>query len=167
MIIGNTIGAILKNPETIILRTEDGQEYAAAMTTEEVILSAGVDDVREGETFASQQGVKTGEKCIPAYHTKEGFKVILDGEAFELTNLSEHNLYDFTKLQGMVSVFNTTVSDSVCTNKVVIDEKIYDTNSTIILSTLTRDSDNKSIDFGIINSSGKTQIIRYIMYKET
>lgn len=166
MITGNVIGGALKTPNTIILVDEDGNEYTAVATGEEVELTATVDDVREGSVFADTEGIKTGEKFIPSYHTSEGFVGIPDGSEYRLTLLKDHNKYDYTKFQVMICEFNSTVDDSVSVHTVSLLGGVYAANSTALLSEVMKDHDDKAITLGIINNTGKTQILRYFTYKE-
>lgn len=47
-------------PETIILVDENGTEYAAALTDEPVELTATANDIREGETAVTENGIEVG-----------------------------------------------------------------------------------------------------------
>lgn len=162
MITGNIIGAIIKNPDTIILRTDDGSEYAAAMTDEEVMLTADANDVRMGETFVSQKGVDTGEKDIPSYNTKEGYQFVPSGRAFEFIIKN----CEYTKLQVLICKFDSSVANSVSTDRVSIDGKVYAVDSTDAIATVMVDSVNKKINLGISNDSETPYLIRYFTYKE-
>lgn len=164
MIAGNVIGGILKNPDTIILVDEDGDEFTTAMTGEEVELTADVHDIRLGKTAALTGGVKTGEKYIPSYHTLEGIEVIPPGGALKMYLYSD--LCQFTKLQALICAFNTSLYDSVATEKVSIDGKTYAANSAAPLSEVAVDLDNQAIDLTLMNDSENDVVIRYFTYKE-
>lgn len=161
-IVGSTIGVILKNPKTIILRNDDGNEYPATMTTEEVTLTANANDVRLGKTVVVQEGVITGEKEIPSYNTMEGAKLIMPGSEFRFSLTH----YEYTKLQSLICKFNTSMSDSVSTDRVGINDNIYPTNSTNSISSITIDDSVKEVVFGITNDSDIPYIIRFFTYKE-
>lgn len=166
MITGNVIGAILKDPGTIILVDEEGNEYPAVMTGEEVELTATVNDVRLGKTVALESGIETGEKEIPAYHTSEGLVGIPNGSVYKIPRLDHLNLYDFTKLQAIICDLNTNPDDSVSADKICLHEGVYLVKSTDLLSNVIRDSDEKCINLGVTNDTGNTQILRYFTYKE-
>lgn len=166
MITGNVIGGILKYPDTIILRDEDGKEYAATMLGEEVELTATENDIRIGKVAANEKGVVTGEKVIPAYHTTQGYQIIPDKSSLVITSLKDLDKYDYTKLQVMICEFNSSLSDSVSVSKVVIDDNVYEVLSTISISEISKNETDKTIDLGIVNNSGNPQILRFLTYKE-
>lgn len=166
MITGNVIGGVIKNPDTIILVDENGKEYTAVMTGEDVQITATVNDVRLGKTAAFTDGVKTGEKFIPAYHTNEGLRAIPDGSPFTIPTLLEQDAYDFTKLQAIICDFNTSTTDSVAANQISVNGNVYATQSSTIISVVEKKHDTKTIDLGIINNSGNLKILRYFTYKE-
>ena len=167
MIIGNVIGGIMKIPDTIILvDEEDDKEYTAVSTNEEVELDATANDIRLGTTAATETGVTEGKKVIPAYHTNEGVVVISAGEPFVINKLSYLDAYDYTKLQAIICDFNSSLSNSVAASKVVINDDTYDVGSVVSISATTKNKDNKTIEFGIINETSKPQILRFFTYKE-
>ena len=151
-------------PKTYILVDEDGNEVVATLVDQETVFDATVDDVREGKVFATETGVKTGEKVIPSYHTEEGYRLIPSGSAYTIPFTDE--LFDFTKLQIIICPYNTSIGKSVAAQKVAIDESVYAVNSTEVLATVTRDSENKKINLGITNESGSPHVLRYFTYKE-
>jgi hypothetical protein len=163
MISGNMVGSYSQMGKTFILVDEDGNEITGVCVDNPVVFTAGDNDVREGMVYASDSGVSTGSKFIPPYYVSEGAVVITPGKAFKISSL---NYYDYTKLQAMICAFNTSLSDSVATEKVAINGNIYATNSTETVSVITEDSENSAIDFGITNDSGKIRIIRFFTYKE-
>ena len=163
-IYGNMVGGS-GLAQTYILEDDNGNEIIGVVSDEEVVLDATVNDVREGKTFASDLGVKTGEKEIPAYHTTEGVKTISIGSEF-IIEIPRSNRYDFTKLQAIICPFNTSLSDSVSTEKVSINGEVYGVGSAEPLATVTVDHDNKTIKLGIINNGTVPYVIRYFTYKE-
>ena len=160
-IMGNMVGgaAPLK---TLIIQDENGNEMVGVVTGSEVIFSATDNDVREGSVYAGDAGVSTGTKIIPSYNTTEGYKVIPNGESYSITSLD----YDYTRLQAVICAFNTTSINSVATEKVVLEDNVYDVNSTNSLATVAKKSDKNMIDFGIVNTSGEMKILRFFYYKE-
>lgn len=163
-IYGNMVGGA-GLAQTYILEDDNGNEIVGVVSDEEVVLDATENDVREGKTFASDLGVKTGEKEIPAYHTTVGIKAILIGSDFTI-EIPGNNRYDFTKLQAIICPFNTSTDDSVSTEKVSIDGKVYDARSVEPLAIVTVDHDNKAVKLGITNTGTVPYIIRYFTYKE-
>lgn len=152
--------------QTYILRDVDGRELVAVVSDEEVVLDATPNDIREGKVAATDTGVTIGEKVIPAFHTTQGVQVIPNGSEFKLSSLKDLNKYDYTKLQAMICDFNTTLSNSVSTSKVVIYDNVYSVQSTDSISVVTKNVEDKTVNFGILNDSGKLQVLRYFTYKE-
>lgn len=147
---------------TYILVDEDGYEIPAVLTEEEVELTATANDIRKGSVAVTDAGVITGEKEIPPYYAYEGQRVVSSGSAF----IIPHTAYDYTKLQAIICAYNTTLSNSVAAKKVAILDNVYDVDSVDAVSSISKVSDGKLIDFGISNDTGGNCIIRYIMYKE-
>ena len=96
------------------------------------MFDATANDIRLGKVAATESGVTTGTKDIPAYHTTEGVEKIPAGSALTIPMFSDKCQY--TKLQALICTFNTLVSDSVATEKVSIDGKVYNVGSTTVLS---------------------------------
>lgn len=166
MIVGNSIGCIVRTPDTVVFQDESGQEYVGTMVYQETIFTAGLNDIRQGKVAAINTGVITGEKVIPAYHTNEGMQIIPNGSAVKIPTLKHMDLYDYTKLLAVICDFNSNLSNSVASRTVSINNKVYAVLSTIPLSEVTINHEEKTIDFGIINETGKPQILRFMTYKE-
>lgn len=149
-------------PNTFILVDEDGYEIPAVLTDEVVELTATPNDIRIGTTAVTDTGVTVGEKEIPAYKTNEGSKLIPNGSNFVLT-MKEYN---YTKLQAIICSFNTTMTNSVSAEKVVINGSVYSVKSITPEATVTKNDSLTQINFGITNNTGSPCVIRYIMYKE-
>lgn len=165
MIYGNPVGGAL-NAKTYQLECNGGTaEIMAVVVDEETIFDADVNDVRAGKVFATNNGVKVGTKNIPAYNTCEGYRIIAPNEEFKIV-LSASDLYDYTKLQCIICHFNTSISDSVAADRVVIDGNLYEVNSSTVLSEVTKDATEKAIKLGITNDSSSSYIIRLFAYKE-
>lgn len=148
---------------TYILVDENGYEVPAVLVDEPVMLTANATtDIRKGMTAVTEEGIVTGEKEIPAFHTTEGFKGIPNGSKFVLP-MSD---YDYTKMQAIICLFNTNMTDSVAAEKVVIYDNVYPVRSTVPEAQIVIDNVNERIDFGITNTSGKMCLIRYFTYKE-
>lgn len=165
MIYGNPVGGAL-NAKTYQLECNGGTaEIMAVVVDEETIFDADVNDVRAGKVFATNNGVKVGTKNIPAYNTCAGYRIIAPNEEFKIV-LSASDLYDYTKLQCIICPFNTSIADSVAADRVVIDNNLYEVNSSTVLSEVTKDATEKAIKLGITNDSSSSYIIRLFTYKE-
>lgn len=156
------ISAIDTQAKTYILVDEDGNEIPAVLVDEPVEITATANDIRLGTTAVTNDGVTTGTKEIPSYHTSFGWKIVTAGSKCIITIPD----YDYTKLQVVLCLFNSSMSDSVAVEKVVIDNKVYPVRSTENESVVTVDTANERIDLGIVNDSGKPYILRYSSYKE-
>jgi hypothetical protein len=115
--------------------------------------------------YASDAGVSTGTNDIPAYRTTQGNKIVRPGEQF-IISLSHFDKYNYTKLQCVITKYNTSINNSMATDKVVIDNSVYNVGSPEILSNVTKDVNLKSINLNIVNNSDNIYIIRYFTYKE-
>lgn len=165
MISGNMVGSYSQMGKTLILTDENGNEITGVIVDEEVVFTAGLNDIRAGKIAANAEGVVTGTKDIPAYRTYKESYLIFSGESFSIP-LPNYNLYDYTKLQCIIAKFNTTFADSVNVDKITIDEHVYSVNSTTVLSNVAKNSNTKSIDLNIINDSENDYVVHYILYRE-
>ena len=158
-----SIGTILE-PElnTFIIVDGDGNEIPAVLVDNELVVTGTPNDVRQGITVITNDGVIVGEKIIPSYHTDEGYRAITKGSRFTIP----HEHYDYEKLQVVICRFNVSPAKSVCAIKVALENSVYDVNSTTVLSTVIRDEANTRIDLGITNDTDGICVIRYFMYKE-
>ena len=161
-IMGNMVGgsAPLK---TLIIQDENGAEMVGTVVGSEVIFTATDNDVREGSVYAGDSGVSTGTKVIPSYHTAEGYCIIPSGSVFQTNMLLE---YDYTRLQVVICPVSGSIAESVAVDKVAINDGVYAVNSTELLATVIKDSENKKINLGIINESEQLYLMRYFTYKE-
>lgn len=145
-----------------LLTDENGTEIPAVFVENEVVFTATANDIRLGTIAATEEGVTTGTKEIPAYHTTEGFAVVPSGSEFTISI----NRCEFTKLQAIVCPFNTCIDDSVAAEKVSINGKVYPVNSSESVATVSSDINNKTINLGVINNTDDLYIMRYFTYKE-
>lgn len=153
-----------QEPSVYILVDEDGNEYTAIPSDEEINLDATSNDIRIGKRAATNTGLTDGTKEIPCYVTEEGFAQIKPGEDMKIYFFTDKCHY--TKLQAMVCDYNTKPSDSVAVNKASINSKVYAANSIEALSDVTVDDANLAIDLGLTNDSDNDVVIRYFTYKE-
>lgn len=161
-----TLIDIVANPQTYILQDEDGNEVAAVLVESSTVFTATENDIRAGTVAATSEGVTTGTKVIPSYHTTEGYRIITSGSKFETVALTESDKYDFTKLQVIICPYVGSIAQSVAAEKVAIDEGVYATNSTELLANVTRNAQTKTIDLGIVNETDSPYVLRYFTYKE-
>lgn len=164
MIVGNAVGG-MPLAKSFILETEDGQEIPAVLTNQEIVFTATPNDIREGKVAATGDGVTVGEKVIPSYHTTEMALYIPNGSEF-IIPLPSMDKYEYTKLQVIICKFNTSMSDSVLSEKVAILDKVYNVGSDKALATIVKDRTTKSIKLGITNDSDHPCVIRCFTYKE-
>lgn len=166
MISGNMVGSYSQIGKTFILVDESGNEITTGVVVgQETIFDATDNDVRVGSVYASDSGVSIGTKVIPTYHTYEGIKIITTGSKFTL-EWPPNDTYNYTKLQCIICPFNSSLDESVAAEKVVIADNLYEVNSTVSISLISKDATNKAIDFGITNNTSTLYIIRYFTYRE-
>lgn len=152
----------LLNAATFILVDKDGNEYPAMYVESDIEFTATANDIRKGAVAITAEGITTGTKEIPAYYTTEGIAAVPPGSEF----IIDINRCEFTKLQTLMCAFNTNLANSVATDKVSINGKVYPVNSTEVIATVTVDSANNRINLGITNDSTKPYVLRYFTYKE-
>lgn len=151
--------------KTIVLRDENGNEFVAVLVDEEVDFTATADDIREGKVAATDYGVTVGEKYIPGYLASHGIKIITSGKQFSI-KLPDNDLYDYTKFQAMLCIFNKNSTNSVNCDRVVIENNLYGVLSTVSLSEIQLDHEDKTIEFGVMNETSSPYLIRYSTIKE-
>lgn len=160
-VVGGTGGGVGK---TLKLIDENGVEIIGTIVDSIKEFTARPKDIRIGKVAVTDNGVVTGENTI-TYRTTTGVSVIQPSSMFSIP-LSEHNKYDYTKIQCIISPFNTSVSDSVIVEKTVINDDVYSNVSATPIAVLSKNSTTKSIDLNIQNDSNKVYIIRYFTYKQ-
>lgn len=166
-IYGNTVGVGGGLPKSYVLETEDGtQKFVGVLVGEETVFTADESrDIREGKIAATEKGVVVGSKRIPSYETTRSSRGIRPGSSFSIP-LSQYDKYDYTQFQCVIAKCNTSAQDSVEVDRVGIYDNIYPTNSTELLSSITKNSETKSIDLNIINNTDDTYYIHYFTFKE-
>lgn len=161
-IVGNMAGCYSPIGKTFILVDENNNELTGVVVEQEQIFTATDNDVREGSVYAGDGGVSTGTKVIPSYHTTTGVKKITPGKTFTISNSN----YDYDFIQAIICSYNTNSSDSVAAIMVAINDNVYEVGSTNSIAVVSKDHENKRIDFGITNNTDNSQIIRYMFIKE-
>ena len=154
---------IVDNETVFILEDEAGKQVVGVLVDEVTPFDATPNDIRIGKTAVTNEGVTVGEKEIPAYHTTEGAQLIPSGSECKIINLKH---CEYTKLQVLICVFDTSVSKSVATEKVSINGKVYAVGSNEALADVKVDAENKKISLGITNEGDTPCVIRYFTYKE-
>lgn len=153
-------------PKSYIFVDENGNEIAGVLVSQETVFDATENDVREGKTFASEVGVKTGTKFIPSYNTVSGKRKIASGQSLVIPLYDTLILSDYTELQVIICEYNNTVAESVAAINVVIDNKVYTVGETNVVAEVLKDTENNKINLGITNESENACLIRYLLYKE-
>lgn len=163
-IYGNTVGATGGLPKSFLLETEDGVQLVGVAVGEETVMTATANDIRKGKIAATEYGITEGKKDIPGYRTVVGSRTIKPEQTFSIP-LSAYDHYDYTKLQCMIVLKNTKASDSVATEKIVLNDAVYPVESIDKISNVTKDFENKSVELNFINDTEQTYYIRYYTYR--
>lgn len=148
--------------KTIILEDDYGHEFTAVFADAPITLDATANDIRLGKSAATVEGVTLGEKEIPTYHTIKGHQIIMPGNQCLISVVH----YNYTQLQALFCLYESSIMSSVYTNKVTIGNKVYAVNSTEELSSIEVDESAQKINLGIINDTDTPYVIRYFTYKE-
>lgn len=166
MISGNMVGSYSQIGKTFILQDENGNEITGVVVDQETVFTAGDNDVREGMVYASDDGVSTGTKNIPIYRTRAGMELISPHTSFSVV-IPEYDGYDYTVFRCMVSLMDfNDVNNSVNTSMVVLNDGVYESNSTNKLANISKNIDTQSIDLNISNDSDNYYVIHYFTYRE-
>lgn len=150
--------------KTLIFEDEAGNSFVGVVTDSVKMFDATPADVKIGKTFVSDSGIAEGTDT-KTYRTTHAYYLIFPGERFSVP-LIDYDSYDYTQLQAMIAMFNTTILDSMSVVKVALYDYVYDVNSNDKLSHISKDKDSKSVDFGITNNTGNIYIVHYNTYKE-
>jgi hypothetical protein len=164
VIYGNMVGGGVAPLKTLILTDENGNEVVGVVTESIQIFDATPADVIIGKTFVSNEGIQVGENT-KTYRTEQGYVLIPVGKNF-IISLYDYDMYDYTKLQCIIAPYNTTIENSVATDKVVINDCVYPVGSTVKLSDISKDSKTQSVNLNITNNSESRYVIHYFTYRE-
>lgn len=166
MISGNMVGSYSQMGKTFIIQDEAGNEITGVIVDQKTMFTAHDNDVRKGMIYASDCGVSTGTKDIPAYRTTAGTYTILPGEDFCIP-LPEYDKYDYTVFQCMISLINfNDIENSVETSMISIKNGVYEVNSTTKLATISKNPETKMIHLNINNNSENYYCIYYFTYRQ-
>lgn len=148
-------------PKSLILTDDNGVEVAGVVVGSKTVFTATDNDVREGKVYASDEGVSTGTKEIPAYTTTRGYKLIEPGEDYTIP-LEDNDQYQYTQLQCLIAPSSNLYMSTMSS----VNDGVYDNSSGNKLSDVTKNSETKSIDLNITNTSSEKYIVYYFTYKE-
>lgn len=159
MINGNAVGGT--SPiKTVQLVDENGNEVLGVVVGQETVFTATDNDVREGLVYASDKGVSTGTKIIPAYYARCGRKFVLAGNEATIT-IPE---YDYDNLIVTISTYDLSALESVLTTYVSVDDAMYLAGNNTKVSDIEIDVENRQINLGIIVN--EKSVLRYFVIKE-
>ena len=152
-------------PKTFVLTDSNGNEFTGVVTGEKTVFTAIANtDIRAGKIAATSDGIVTGAKDIPGYHTTSGVCAVPANSEFQII-INGGNYYDYTELQAMTMPFNSSMDESVAVDRVVFNDKVYNVGSTDVVANVIKDDANKAISLGITNGNTPA-VIRFITYKE-
>lgn len=160
---GGGSGTSDPNDQTYILVDEKGNEVTAVLVEDVTMFDATANDIRVGKVAATESGVTVGTKNIPSYLTSVGIAVIPKGSVFAINDIDD---CEYTELQAVVCSFEGSLAGSVAVSKIVIENNVYEPNSTEVLASITIDVESSAINFGITNESDAPCVIRYFSYRE-
>ena len=164
-IYGNPVGGAL-NAKTYELQYNGGTTpIMAVVVDEEKVFDATENDVRKGKVFASNDGMKIGQKNIPAYETRMSTLLVLPNETCSIP-LSSEDRYAYTKFQCIVVIFSSDYDSNVTTKYISIENNLFSVETSKKVSNITQNSETKSVDLNITNDSEDIYQIRYFTYKE-
>lgn len=165
VIYGNTVGGGGALGKSVIIQGDDGTELVGVVVGQETVMTATPNDIRKGKIAATEAGIVEGEKDIPAYRTTAGYRAIKSGAAFSIP-LAVNDKYDYTKIQCIITPYNTNFTDSVAADKIVLGDAVYLVGTTEKIAVISKNTDNKSIDLNITNDSDVNYVIHYFTYRE-
>lgn len=165
MIYGNTVGGVSGLGKSVVIKDSYGAEYIGVVVDKETVMTATPNDIRKGKIAATEYGMVEGTQDIPAYRTTTGTRVVPAGSEFTIP-LKLYNQYDYTKLQCIIVEKNTTSLDSFKSEKVVLENGVYNVNSLDKLADVTTNSETLSINLNISNDTDQTYYIKYFTYRE-
>lgn len=152
------------NAVTFILVDKDGNEYPASFLNSAPVFTATANDIRKGMTAITAEGITEGTKEIPNYRAQEGFVTVKSGSPLAIALFSD--MCEYTTLQAIICEHNTSIDNSMAAKKVVINDNVYNVNSTEAISNVTVDISAQTIKLGLTNDDKKRVVIRYMIIKE-
>ena len=165
MISGNMVGMYSTIGKTLLFVDESGNEVTGVVTENMQMFDATPADVRINKTFVSDNGIGIGENTI-TYRTSEGSEYILPGLKFCVSDLGTYNEYNYTKLQCIIAKYSSNQNERASAEKIVLNDSVYNVGSSVVLSTVTKNADDKSIDLNIVNNTEDIYIIYFFTYAQ-
>jgi hypothetical protein len=159
MINGNMVGGTAPI-KTVKIVDDDNNEFFGVVTGSEVIFTATDNDVREGFVYASNDGISTGTKIIPSYHTRYGSKIIPANTEVRITTPE----YNYSNLLVVIATYDTSMAKSVLSTYVSVNNAMYEVGSATKLSDITVDEANEQINLGFTVT--KKSVVRYLVTRE-
>lgn len=160
---GTPVGSYSHLGKTFTLVDESGAEYTGVIVDQATVFTATADDIKIGKVAATEEGVTEGADTR-TYRTIQGYRLIPSGDNLSIL-LSDNDQYDYTELQCMIAPFNTSITNSVAVNQVVLKDSVYNVGSTTKISDVIKNSANKSIDLNITNNTDDYVVVYYFTYK--
>lgn len=146
-------------PKMVEIVDGNGNTLVGTVTDSAVVFDATREDVKVGKMFASNDGVQEGIDT-KIYRTTVGSEIIKPGENISIP-LSQYDKYNYTKFQGVIVIHNSDYSTNVNVVGITIDDYVFSSSTSNKLSTITKNSVTKSIDFNVKND---TQNVYEVFY---
>lgn len=162
---GTPVGSYSHLGKTFTLIDESGAEYTGVVVDNETVFTATDKQVYSGYVYAGDEGVSTGTRQFISYRTSTGTRLVLPNESFSIP-LEDYDSYDYTKFQCMIAEFNVDILNSTSVSKISLNDKVFNVNSNIKLSDITKNLSTKSIDLNITNTTENTFVVYYFLYRE-
>lgn len=160
---GNVTGGF-GMPKMVEIVDGNGNTLVGTVTDSAVVFDATREDVKVGKIFASNDGVQEGIDTN-TYRTTVGSKIIEPGENISIP-LSQYDKYNYTKFQGVIVIYNSDYSTNVNVVGITIDDYVFSSSTSNKLSTITKNSVTKSIDFNVKNDTQNAYEVFYSTYYE-
>jgi len=165
MISGNMVGSYSQMGKTFILVDENGAELTGVVVDQETIFTATDNQVYSGFVYAGDSGVSTGTREFISYRTAQGVQLIAPGSNYTIP-LSAYNRYDYTKFQCIITKYTSNSTDRMAAEKISLNDNVYEANSSVALSSITKNAETKSIDLNITNDTVDFYMIYFFKNKE-
>ena len=162
VISGNMVGSYSPVGQTFIIDDGNGNEIIGVVTANEQVFDATPEDVKLGKTFAYDGGVGVGTDTRLAVASS----CIIEPGAPLTVLLSDYDAYDYTKFQAIITVRSSDYSNSATIVGYVLNGSVFLVGSSTKVSSLSKNTNTKSIDFNINNNSAQAYEIHYFTYRE-
>lgn len=159
--VGSSGGTIGKTVEII---SDDGVSLMGVVVDQEQILDAKPSDIRIGKIAATDSGIVEGTNTI-TYRTIILSELFLPGETICIY-LPQFNMYDYTKIQCIVTLFEKSYVDSAVPKYITIDDNVFSIDTHNKVSSITKNATDKTIELNITNNSEDVYEIFFATYHE-